>query len=363
MTESEPRAESRPLADDPALLSMMIEDAERSGPLWTATAYWRGYAARITAELARNGLANLRTNQRLLKGFALGGIPEPELPQAGWKRVAWRILQAAPGVRQMIAEYRRVLGGLYARHLETSRQHARMVMDEIARAFPDLKPPAGIANGGADDAFTWRGAILVPQFAMYLARAADFYARFDRKNVTSILEIGPGLGLGTLAHMTLNPHLRFVVNVDIVPVLYLSTQFLKSIDGVEVLDYRALRNAERIAVAPANGRLRIYQLAPAQMQRLDGAIDVLFNAFSFQEMEADVCRSYAAEALRLVRGGVMLHGWTAGHKPGAGGQKAPVTLAFLESLFKDDFPNVAQLDGFWPRLYDGDPDFTRLMTK
>jgi putative sugar O-methyltransferase len=363
VTETVPRGISKPLADDAALLSMMIEDAERSGPLWTATAYWRGYAGRITAELARSGLANLRTNQRLLKGFALGGVPEPELPRSGWKRAAWRVLQAAPGTRHMIAEHRRVLGGLYARHRETSQQHARMVMDEIARAFPDLKPPMGIANGGADDAFMWRGSILVPQFVMYLARAADFYARFERKNVSSILEIGPGLGFSTLAHMTLNPHLRSVVNVDIVPVLYLSTQFLKSIDGVEVVDYRALRDAERVAIEPASGSLRIFQLAPTQLQRLDGAIDVLFNAFSFQEMEADVCRSYATEAVRLVRGGVMLHGWTAGHKPGAGGQKAPVTLTFLESLFKDNFPSIAQLDGFWPRLYDGDPALTRLMTE
>jgi putative sugar O-methyltransferase len=354
---------SKALADDPALLAMMIEDAERSGPLWNATAYWRGYAKRIKMELARSGLANLRTNQRLLKGFALGGIPEPEMPQAGWKRAAWRLLQAGPGVRQMLAEHRRVRGALHARHCETSQQHARMAMDEIARAFPELRPPAGIANGGADDAFLWRDSTIVPQFTMYVARTADFYAKVDSKDVTSILEIGPGLGLSSLAHMALNPHLRLIVNVDIAPVLYLSTQFLKSIDGVEVIDYRALRGADRIALkAPTEG-VRIYQAASTQMPRLDGTIDALFNAFSFQEMETDVCRGYAAEALRMVRGGVMLHGWIAGHKAGAGGQKAPVTLAFLESLFRDAFPKVAQIDGFWPRFYDGDPALTRLMTK
>jgi len=363
VSETGARTVSKALDDDPALLAMMVKDAEHSGPLWTATAYWRGYARRISTELARGGLANLRTNQRLLKGFATGGIPEPELPQSSLKRAVWRTLQAAPGVRRMLAEHRRVLGALYARHRETSQQHARMAMDEIARAFPGLRPPAGIANGGADDAFLWREFTLVPQFTMYLARAADFYARIDSKNVTSILEIGPGLGLGTLAHMALNPHLQVIVNVDIVPVLYLSTQFLKSVDGVEVIDYRALRDAERIPVEPASERVRIYQLAPAQMPRVDGAIDVLCNAFSFQEMEANVCRSYAAEAVRLVRRGVLLHGWVAGHKIGAGGQSAPVTLAFLESLFRDAFPNVMQLDGFWPRLYDGDPALTRLMTK
>ena len=335
-----------PIADDPELLKLMVDDAQRSGPLWTATAYWRGYCARIMRELARVGLDNVRTNQTLLKGFAFGGMPLPELPAAPWKRTVWRTLQGLPGVRQIVAEQQRVLAAEYAHHRDTRRQHAHMVMDEIADAFPDLRPPTGIANGGADDAFNWRGHALVPAFVMYLSRIADFYTRVPPKDVMSIIEIGPGFGLSSLAHMTLNPGLKLIVNVDIVPVLYLSTQFLKSVDGVEVIDYRALRGRDHIIPERATSAVRIYQLAPWQLSLVEGAFDFFFNAFSFQEMEPEVCRNYAAQLLRLVERGVLLHSSAGGHKPGAGGQKTPVTLGFLEALFQEKFHNVTRLDGY-----------------
>jgi putative sugar O-methyltransferase len=358
-----PSPAGKPLADDPALLALMVEDAAHGGPLWTATAYWRGYSARILRELKRVGLSDLRTNQTLLKGFATGGMPLPELPAAPWKRALWDTLHALPGFRQIIGEYRRVLAAEYARHRETRRQHARVVMDEIARAFPDLRPPAGLSHGGADDAFSWRGHTIVPAFAMYLSRVADFYARVPARDVTAIIEIGPGLGFNSLAHIAINPALRVIVNVDIVPVLYLSTQFLKSIDGADVIDYRALRAREPIVVESPSAGVRIYQIAPWLLPRVQGDFDYFFNAFSFQEMEPEVCRNYAVQLLRLVERGVLLHEMTAGHKRGAGGQQAPVTLSFLESLFSEKFPNVARLDGFWPHFYGGHRDMTRLLTK
>lgn len=313
-------------------------------------------------ELDRAGLADLRTNQRLLKGFALGGVPQPELPATFWKRFLWKTIESLPGPRQIVAEYRRVLSAEYRRRRDASRQHARLAMDEIARAFPDIRPPAGLANGGADDAFIWRGHAIVPAFVMYLSRVADFYGRVPPRQVTSILEIGPGLGLNSLAHIALNPEVRVIVNIDIPPVLYLSTQFLKSIGEVAVVDTRVSQESAHIVLEPAATGVRIYQLAPWQLPKLEGSLDFFFNAFSFQEMESEICRNYAAHVLRLVERGALLHSMTAGHRPEAGGQNAPVTLAFLESLFIQKFPHVSQLDGFWPQLFDGNADSTRLMT-
>jgi putative sugar O-methyltransferase len=350
------------VADDPDLLRLMMNDAERSSALWQPTAYWRGYSERIRRELASSGLAGFRTNQRLLKGFGLGGVPEPALPTGAWKRFVWRTLEWLPGVHKMLAEQRRVLKAEYEHHKDTRQLHAKLAMDEIARAFPHVDPPRGLDNGGADDAFLWRGYTLVPAAAMYFSRAADFYTRVPAERVISILEIGPGFGLSSLAHLALNPALKIIVNVDIVPVLYLSTQFLKSISNVEVVDYRALRDRGSILLEPAQEGARIYQLAPWQLPRLQGPIDFFFNSFSFHEMECDICRNYAAEVLRVTKGGVMLHSSIVGHKTGAGGQRAPVTLEFLESMFLSAFPRVVQLDGFWTRLYGGEPAMTRLMT-
>lgn len=354
---------TKAIADDPALLSMMVQGAQQSGPLWIATAYWQGYRDRILRELARNGLGGMRNNQILLKGFAFGGMPRPELPVTPFKRAVWQCLAGLPGVRRILAEHNRVFTAEYERHKATRRNLARVAMDEIAKSFPDLKPPVGIANDEADDAFTWRGHVLVPAYAMYLSRIADFYARIPPKEITSILEIGPGLGLSSLAHMTLNPHLRVIANVDIVPVLYISTQFLRSIDSIDLVDYREMRDHVSITAQPAESGVRVYQMAPWQLPKLDGQIDYFFMAFSFQDMEEEVIRNYAAEIFRLVDKGALIHSMAVGHRPGAGGQHAPVTLEFLTQVFSEKWPNVRAIDGFWPRFYGGSADLTSLITK
>lgn len=354
---------TKAIADDPALLSMMIQGASQSGPLWIATPYWQGYRDRILRELARNGLRGMRNNQTLLKGFAFGGMPRPELPALGWKRTVWEILAALPGVNRILAEHNRVFAAEYERHKATRRNLARVAMDEIVKVFPDLKPPVGIANEGADDAFAWRGHVLVPAFAMYLSRLADFYTNVPPKEVTAILEIGPGLGLSSLAHMTLNPHLRVIANVDIVPVLYLSTQFLRSVDGIDLVDYREMRDHVSIAIEPVESGVRLYQMAPWQLPKLEGQIDYFFNSFSFQEMEEEIVRNYVQEIFRLVDKGALIHSMVQGHKPGAGGQRAPVTLEFLTQAFGEKWPNAKPIEGFWPRFYGGSAELTRLMTK
>jgi hypothetical protein len=198
---------------------------------------------------------------------------------------------------------------------------------------------------------------------MYPSRIADFYTRIPPEEVTSILEIGPGLGLSSLAHMTLNPHLRVIANVDIVPVLYLSTQFLRSVDGIDLVDYREMREHVSITAEPAHDGVRVYQMAPWQLPKLEGQIDYFFNAFSFQEMEEDVVRNYATEIFRLVDKGALIHSMAAGHRPGAGGQRTPVTLEFLAEVFSEKWPNVRPIDGFWPQLYGGSSELTRLLTR
>lgn len=353
---------TKAITDDPALLSMMIQGAQQSGPLWIATPYWQGYRDRILRELDRTGLKGMRNNQTLLKGFAFGGMPRAELPSTPWKRTIWETLSALPAIRRILTEHHRVFAAEYERHKATRRNLARVAIEEVAKVFPDLSPPAGIANEGADDAFTWRGHVLVPAYVMYLTRIADFYTRIPPGDVTSILEIGPGLGLSTLAHMTLNPHLRIVANVDIVPVLYLSTQFLRSIAAIDMVDYRQMRERVTISIEPAERKVRLYQMAPWQLPKLEGQIDYFFNAFSFQEMEEEVVRNYAQEIFRLVDKGALIHSMAQGHKRGAGGQRAPVTLEFLTELFSEKWPNVRSIDGLWPRLYGGDANLTRLLT-
>jgi putative sugar O-methyltransferase len=350
------------VANDPALLDLLLADAEAAGEPWVATPYWRGYAGRIARELRTRGLAAFRTNQRILKGFAFGGAATPTLPQAGWKRALWRGAERLPIVSRIVAEHRRLLRA-QARHAGSLRVRiAGLALDAIAERFPDLRPPRNLAAGGAEDRFEWRGHEVTADWVTYLARAADFYAAVPAREVAGIVEVGGGLGHSLLAHMALNPRLGVAVHVDIVPVIYVSTQYLKAIPDLRVVDYRELRDAAEIAAVPRGGAT-VYQAPPWLLPKFAGALDYFFNAYSFQETEPEVAEAYAKHLMRLARRGGLLHSRPGGHKPGAGGQRRSVTLPFLESLFADAYPSVGRLDGIWPRYFAGTPEETRLFRR
>ena len=331
----------------------MLADSRRAAPLWQPTAYWQPYCARIARELARTGLKDVRVNQRLIKGFALGGAPQPTLPRAAWKRVVWRLAAGAPVVRLIVAEHRRLVAAEHARAVRGAVLHAAEVLDDLAADFPGLRPPAGLDAGGAEDAFDWRGHTVTAHWVEYLCRAADFYGAVAPERIHAILEIGPGLGLSTLAHLALNPHLKLVVNCDIPPVLYVATQFLRASPGLRVIDYLDWRAGAR-ASAESGARPVLVQIAPWQLADLAEPVDAAFNAFSFQEMEQDICRAYAAIVARRTTGWLCLHGSVEGHKPGAGGQQVPVGMSFLRRLFAPDFPDEVATPGHWVRLYGRD---------
>jgi putative sugar O-methyltransferase len=350
------------VADNPALLEALAEDAERAGREWVAAEYWQSYCTRILRELRSVGLRDFRRNAYVVKGYAATGPLKAGMPRAAWKRRLWRLLEAAPVFSVIVAEYRRLLRVEAEDRRRLAIRLARFALDAVAARFPGIKPPRGIANGNAWDAFEWRGHLVSADWALYVTRAADFYASVPPDKVTSLIEIGPGLGLATLAHLSLNPHLRVAVHVDIVPVVYVSTQFLGSSPDLCVVDYLATRKEARIR-PEASERPTVYQIAPWQLPSLDGPLDYFFNAFSFQEMSKEICANYAAHLCRVAAGGGLIHAARLGADLASIGPRVPDTLAFLESLFAPTFPQIAKVGGLWPAYFEGDPEETRLFRR
>ena len=342
------------ISDDLPLLASMLADGARTSETWRPGPYWQSYCARIERELKHSGLAGMRANQVLVKGFSGGGVPSPTLPRAAWKRLAWKTIEITPYVSRVVAEHRRLLRAAHKRAVDAEIRFARLVLERIVDAHPQMTPPEGLAFGGADDAFDWHGHMVTAEWVMHLARLADFYQVVPTSEVTATCEIGPGLGLSTLAHIALNPGLRTIVNCDIPPILYISTQYLKSIPAIDVIDYRMVADNDVLSPA-APDRPTVFQLPPWRWSSVEFEADAFFNAYSFQEMELDICRNYADIVARQTDRWVFLHSSVTGHAPGAGGQKQPVTMEFLRRTFGSAFPHEVELSGLWTQLYGHDP--------
>lgn len=336
----------------PELLDALLAEMDRSRPVWRPKARWAEYARRMAPVLRDLEPERFRSNPDVVKGFADYGALEPIRPRRRWKRLVWDAFERAPGFSVMVREYRRLLGGEISRRIDAQIRAARLLLDRLADEFPDLVVPTGTAAGGAEDAFDWNGIEVSAAWVEYLARAADLYRRPEGRSVARILEVGPGLGLSTLAHAALNRHLTTVVNIDIPTVLYISTLFLRATANAEVVDYLATRGDRPIRLRDgAPGHPRIYQLAPWQTEDIEGSVDLSLNAASFQEMDRETCAAYAEQIKRLTERMVMLHAGDPSQPHDPRRALTDVAAAFVCELFQDRFDRREILSGGWKDFY------------
>lgn len=337
------------------LLDILLKDSNAQTALWTPANYWKAYAQRIADEIRRTGMKNFRTNQKILKGYATGGKLLPIMPRAEWKKKIWTGLETAPVFSLIVDSYKKVNTAYHRQKMALECNLCKIALDDIKARFPHFKPPAGLCNGGAEDCFEWNGYEISSDWVFILTRIADFYSKVDPATVKSVLEIGPGLGLSTLAHIALNPNIKHIVNVDIVPVLYVSTQYLSSIPDIHVIDYMDVKQDETIKFVPSDKPV-VIQIPPWKLPALKENIDYFFNAYSFMEMEKDICKNYADIINDRVQGGVYFHSHLQGHEIGAGNQKEPVTHKYIESLFTKNFKKTEPSVYFWTRYGMGVPE-------
>ena len=338
------------VCDNPELLALLMRDAANAPGVWRPKARWHDYAVRIADEIERSGLKDFRTNYRLLKGFSEGGIPSPNLPRHSVKKAIWRAVSGLPVVATILSEERRLVAAEHRARIETEIVRAQLVLAELERGGQMFRPLEGLANGGAEDAFEWREHVMTPIWVDHLTRATDIYRTIPTQNVETIVEVGSGLAQSTLAHLAVNRHLKWIVNIDIPPVLYIAGQYLRSIPCVDLVDYAATHDFDRvIPEAAADGRTRVYMLPPWQTTRLDTEGDLFLNAASFQEMDRETCAAYAREITRMARRWVIMH-------CGRGGDQEPldtnaIAAEFVLDLFRKNFADHQIYSGSWQTYY------------
>ena len=88
--------------------------------------------------------------------------------------------------------------------------------------------------------------------------------------------------------------------LDIPPILYVGTQYLKHFYENEVIDYRQTRSTDTIRFS-SNYEREIIAVCPWQIEKIDTNIDLFWNSASFQEMSNDRVINYTQHINRMLR--------------------------------------------------------------
>lgn len=110
-------------------------------------------------------------------------------------------------------------------------------------------------------------------------------------NLHAVFEIGGGFG--TNIHLLLENYknIRKVLYLDIPPNLYVGTQYLRAFYGTAVIDYRALKHVGSLEFSK-DDNMEIVCIAPWQIEKFRGTIDIFMNSHSFVEMPKSVVENY-----------------------------------------------------------------------
>ena len=114
---------------------------------------------------------------------------------------------------------------------------------------------------------------------------------FNFKNINNFFEIGGGFGANVHFLITNFPNIKKILYLDIVPNIYVGTEYLRHHFKENVKDYLELRNFENISFSK-NDELEILCIPPWLIEKVEVEIDHFHNAASFVEMPKLVIKNY-----------------------------------------------------------------------
>jgi putative sugar O-methyltransferase len=220
--------------NDPELLDLMLADESKQHSLYRPGPYWRSYQKRITAAIAQHGVAEFRQHADICKGFAYTKIRLPEEIEGGWRGAMRRQLCRLPGFRSTIEDYRGLL-------MSVDQRHKSVLGAWYELALRDIDLPETLGAGGSD-AIRVGQDFYSQQYLRGLLTVTNFERHINFSSIRSVIEVGGGFGFWP--HLLIHrwPNVRKIFYVDIPPMIYLATQYLKMF--MPVRDYRQTRELD-----------------------------------------------------------------------------------------------------------------------
>jgi len=112
------------------------------------------------------------------------------------------------------------------------------------------------------------------------------------KKLHSFLEVGPGFGANIhLIQQNFSNFKKFIV-IDIVPNIWVVTEYLRKLYGENVKDYLLTREMKEIKFRDDTS-LEIFVIPPWEIEKISSSIDCFWNSSSFVEMSPEIVKNYA----------------------------------------------------------------------
>lgn len=279
------------IADDFALLDLMIQSNANAAQVYQPGPYWLNKTRAVVNELKRSGLSAFR------------GTSSGVAASCGDTAFVDARATYDYGIRSLLVKlYRDVFpfNRLFDSQVTLTRNYfgeCITYVNEYLKGHPRVQE---LLEKHPIDFETVRGGCITylgldeRKLSHHYLQLLDTIDRVqeDTKFTPESVFFEIGGGFGANVHLLVELFgIRKIVYLDIPPNLYVATQYLKSFFGESVIDYTA--NKGKPVAFENNDKLQIFCITPPQIEEIETQIDIFHNAHSFVEMPKFVVANYA----------------------------------------------------------------------
>lgn len=308
------------MQDNPQLLKAMLEDLDHQQDVYKPGPYWQDYSKRTANAIYTDGLNSFRANSRIGKGYADTSSKDPFELLSGekLKHKIHKFIRTNPFfARYFVDPYIKRNEHLHREFLKYRDLYLTQAYGAWFENFSKNHNLPDPLHGDPQDTVTINSFKMGAAYFQSFVRIHNFSKHIDFSKITSVFEIGGGFGSFAHSLMHIYPNIKKYAYLDIPPVIYVSTQYLKHFYPDAVMDFTQTRQNKTLGFS-SNGEREIMAICPWQIEHLDTKIDLFWNSASFQEMSQDIVKNYIQHMDRLKTdqshiGLVAYRGGKAGH--------------------------------------------------
>ena len=293
----------KPSVNQIKLLNTLISDQKNSPEIYKPGKYWWRKSLSAIKEIEKNGLNEFRSSTDINTAAASYGdsrlIDYRRIIEISsiTNKLGLAILNHTPLKRLFDAQVN-ATKGFVNKLLELEKNALTFSNSERLTELIENYKIENTINFGCDGITLFKGKEYSTHYLNMLDHLDFVEKNITFKNLNSFLEIGPGFG--ALIHLIEQNYqnIRKFIAVDIVPNVWMVTEYLRSHYGDCVKSYLETKDMKEIKFKN-DSSLEIFVIPTWEIEKISSPIDCFWNSNSFVEMSKDIVENYAKKIKRI----------------------------------------------------------------
>lgn len=268
---------------------LLVDEQKINKELYSAGNYWNYKTTKIVNEIKKKGLSEFRSYKN---GIGTSFTDSQVLDIRNELNLKGKIVSkifSIPFVNRIFKE-----------QLQVTKNHLDLHNKNKAIVFQNDKNVLNLLNKykfenttsfGCDTIFEYNNKDYSCHYLEMADRINKLSSSFNFNKIKSFFEIGGGFGSNIHFLITNFTNIKKILYLDIVPNIYIGTEYLKHFYKERVKDYSELKDLKKISFSNDNN-LEILCIPPWLIEKVEVSIDHFHNSASFIEMPKKVIENY-----------------------------------------------------------------------